>query len=128
MRCTDPNGSGPEVSSATSTSADPITSLPENGNGPYVDYNLHVYEGSYADTPESININLTVQPNESDFYCELFWIYGRMLEEGTVCPGVPSQLSEGTTITIDLETNGGIHVTLEGGGNDPFNYEYDLFQ
>lgn len=96
------------------------------GNNQYADYNLHVFADSYTDASESITIDLTVQPNEAEFYCELFWYYGRMLEVGVVPPGVPTQLSEGTIITIDLERNGGIHVVLEEAGPDSFNYEYDL--
>ena len=51
-----------------------------------------------------------------------------MVEVGVVCPGIPTQLSEGTTITVDLETNGSIHVVLQGSGSDPFNYVFDLWQ
>lgn len=119
---------GSEGSSNVETPTEATVAQNANDSGKYGDYNLHVYEGSYSDFPESVNINLAVQPNETEFYCELFWIYGKMLEEGVVVPGIPTQLSEGTTITVDLETNGGIHVVLDGSGSDPFHYEYDLFQ
>lgn len=90
---------------------------------PYSEFNLEMYEGYYMDAQESISVTLEVQPNESEFSCELFWFYGQMMENGIVAPGVPTRLSEGTMITLDLETNGGIHVVLEGTGNDPFHYE-----
>lgn len=110
----------------------PIPTAPENqpGNnpGPYSDYNLNFYEGSYSDTEESVEISLTVQPNGTTFYCELFWLYGRYTEEGIVCPGIPAQLSGGTTVTIGLNTDGNINATLEQDGPDSFNYSLDLMK
>ena len=120
------NSNSENSSEPTATSSASELPTGQSGYNRYDDYNLYVFEGSYSN--ESIGIDLTVQPNETEFYCELYWYYGRMIEVGDVCPGVPTQLSEGTTITIDLETNGGIHVLLEGSDTDPFSYEFDLFQ
>ena len=98
------------------------------GNISYDDYNLYLYEGYYSEPSGSIELILSVVPNGTSFACELFWNYGNLLELGTVRPGIPTLLSEGTTITIDLETNGGILVLLEGGdpldGTD-FSYYFD---
>lgn len=92
-----------------------VQTSPSNGDG-YSDYNLYFYEGYYTETSESVEVTLSVVPNGSSFACELFWNYGQLLELGTVRPGVPTLLSEGTTITIDLEPSGNIHVLLEGEG------------
>lgn len=90
-------------------------SAADNSNDiPYSDYNLYLYEGSYYEDSGSIDLTLSVVPNGTSFACELFWNYGKLLELGTVRPGVPTLLSEGTTITIDLEPSGNINVLLEG--------------
>lgn len=93
---------------------DEIDAPVQNGEDEYSDYNLYLYEGFYTEASESIEIILSVVPNGTSFACELFWNYGKLLELGTVRPGVPTLLSEGTTITIDLEPSGNIHVLLEG--------------
>lgn len=88
-------------------------SLARNPNGIlYSLFNLYIYEGSYS--TESITISLTVTPDETAFYCTLFWTYGRMEEYGIVRPGVKTELSEGTYMTLDLNENGSINVILEG--------------
>lgn len=89
---------------------------------PYAEYNLDFYEGSYSNDNDSVNVTLIVQPSGTEFYCELFWLYGRFTEDGIVIPGIPAQLSEGTSITIDLLSDGNIQVTLEQDGPDGFNY------
>lgn len=95
---------------------DEIDGPEQSGEDKYSDYNLYFYEGYYTEASESIEITLSVVPNGTSFACELFWNYGKLLELGTVRPGVPTLLSEGTTITIDLETSGNIYVLLEGDG------------
>lgn len=106
----------------------PETSGNQSSTGLYTDYNLSFYDGSYADGEDSINITLTTQPSGTEFYCELFWIYGRYTEEGIVCPGIPTPLSGGTVVTIDLNTDGNIYVTLAQDGPDSFNYSLDLIK
>ena len=91
----------------------PGTSGNQSGTGLYADYNLSFYDGSYADSEDSVNITLTAQPSGTEFYCELFWIYGRYTEEGIVCPGIPTQLSGGTIVTIDLDASGNVHRSEE---------------
>lgn len=94
----------------------------------YADYNLSFYDGSYADSEDTVNITLSAQLDGTEFYCELFWVYGKMVEDGFVCPGIPTQLSGGTTITIDLDASGNIRVTLEQNGPDSFRYSIDLMK
>lgn len=130
------SGDSSEISRTVSlnpeSSAAPVPTAPENqsGNnlGLYADYNLNFYEGSYSDEEESVEINLTVQPNETEFYCELFWLYGRFTEEGVVCPGIPTQLSGGTIVTIYLNADGNIQATLEQDGPDSFRYSLDMMK
>ena len=87
---------------------------------------MHFCEGSYADYNNSIIVSLTLLPNETEFSCELFWIHGKSLEQGTVSPGVPAQLSGGTTITLDLYQGTSAHVLLEGDGLLDGPYSMDL--
>lgn len=120
------------VSLNNESNAMPDPTAPENQSedslGLYTDYNLNFYEGSYSDEEESVEISLTVQSNGTEFYCELFWLYGRFTEEGIVCPGIPTQLSGGTTVTIDLNADGNIHVTLEQDGPDSFRYSLEMMK
>lgn len=84
----------------------------------YSAYDLSMFEGVYSD--DSITLSLTLQPNKTGFYCELFWVHGRMLENGLVSPGIPTQLSEGTTITLDLDgMSQSLQVLLEGDDISP---------
>ncbi len=106
----------------------PGTSGNQSGTGLYADYNLSFYDGSYADSEDSVNITLTAQPSGTEFYCELFWIYGRYTEEGIVCPGIPTQLSGGTIVTIDLDASGNVHATLAQDGPDSFSYSFGLMK
>ena len=106
----------------------PETSGNQSSTGLYTDYNLSFYDGSYADGEDSINITLTTQPSGTEFYCELFWIYGRYTEEGIVCPGIPTQLSGGTIVTIDLDASGNVHATLAQDGPDSFSYSFGLMK
>lgn len=106
----------------------PGTSGNQSGTGLYADYNLSFYDGSYADNEDSVNITLTAQPSGTEFYCELFWIYGRYTEEGIVCPGIPTQLSGGTIVTIDLDASGNVHATLAQDGPDSFSYSFGLMK
>lgn len=86
----------------------------------YSDYNLSLFEGGYSDTTGSVLLSLTLQPNETEFYCELFWVHGELLETGLVSPGIPAQLSEGTTITLDIDGMAqSLQVLLEGDDIDP---------
>lgn len=104
-----------------------VEDVPRDSNGiPYSEYNLHFCEGSYADYNNSIIVSLTLLPNETEFSCELFWIHGKSLEQGTVSPGVPAQLSGGTTITLDLYQGTSAHVLLEGDGLLDGPYSMDL--
>lgn len=103
--------------------------VPRDSNGiPYSEYSLHVCEGSYSDHNGSIIIALTLLPNETEFSCDLFWIHGKFLEQGTVSPGVPAQLSGGTTITLDLYQGTSAHVLLEGDGLLDGPYSMDLMK
>lgn len=122
-------GCYPEIDMTQYYSDEPgvVEDVPRDSNGiPYSEYDLYAYEGSYSN--ESIIVTLTVLPNETGYYCHLFWIHGKFLEEGAVCPGVPAQLSGGTTITLDLYQGTSAHVLLEGEdlGNGP--YSMDLMK
>lgn len=102
---------------------------PRDSNGiPYSEYNLYVCEGSYSDYNGSILVTLTVSPNGNEFFCDLFWINGRYLEQGTVRPGVPVMLSGGTTITLDLYQGISAHVLLEGESLGGGPYSIDLMK
>lgn len=95
---------------------------------PYSEYNLYLFEGTYTDAGESIDITLTVLPDETGFECELFWRYGKLWEQGEVSPGLRSLLSEGTIVTIDLDPSLNIHVLLEGDDLGADYYEMDMFK
>lgn len=104
-----------------------VEDVPRDSNGiPYSEYDLYAYEGSYSN--ESIIVTLTVLPDETGYYCYLFWIHGKFLEEGAVCPGVPAQLSGGNTITLDLSQDTSIHVLLEGDDLSINPYSVDLIK
>ena len=104
-----------------------VEDVPRDSNGiPYSEYDLYAYEGSYSN--ESIIVTLTVLPDETGYYCHLFWIHGKFLEEGAVCPGVPAQLSGGNTITLDLSQDTSIHVLLEGDDLSINPYSVDLIK
>lgn len=124
-------GGYPEIDMTQYYSDEPgvVEDVPRDSNGiPYSEYNLHFCEGSYADYNNSIIVSLTLLPNETEFSCELFWIHGKFLEQGTVSPGVPAQLSGGTTITLDLYQGTSAHVLLEGDGLLDGPYSMDLMK
>ena len=73
-----------------------------------------MFQGSYSS--QDLIVDLLQMPDGASMFCTLYWIYGRMTETGPVTPGIKTQLSEGTWITLDLNTNGSIQVVLEGDG------------
>lgn len=115
----------PYEASEPSQSLEPSEFTDANGI-PYSEYNLYLFEGTYTDSEESVSITLSVLPDETGFECELFWYYGRLLEQGTVTPGAPSLLSEGTIVTIGLDPSLNIHVLLEGDDLGADYYEMDM--
>ncbi len=96
--------------------------------GDYSGYNLYTWQGDFYEDTNGISISLLVLPNEIEYFCKLDWNYGLMVESGDVSPGVPTELSEGTVITIDLNQNGTISVILEQDGSNGFHYEFEMHQ
>lgn len=115
----------PYEASEPSQSSEPSEFTDANGLS-YSEYNLYLFEGTYTDSEESVSITLSVLPDETGFECELFWYYGRLLEQGTITPGAPSLLSEGTIVTIGLDPSLNIHVLLEGDDLGADYYEMDM--
>ncbi len=96
--------------------------------GDYSGYDLYTWQGDFYEDTNGISISLLVLPNDVEYFCKLDWNYGLMAESGDVSPGVPTELSEGTVITIDLNQDGTISVVLEQDGSDGFHYEFEMHQ
>lgn len=93
--------------------------------GDYAGYDLYGWQGQFSESSGSITVDLLVLPSDVEYNCNLYWNYGRMMETGTVAPGSPAVLSEGTVITIDLNPDGTIFVALDQGGS---HYEFFMYQ
>lgn len=79
----------------------------------YSTYNLYDWQKTYSSPQNGYEIDLLVMPNDIEFSVRLFWGNG-VTEHGVVPPGVPTLIEGGgTTITIDLNDDGTIHVNLD---------------
>ena len=79
---------------------------PDNYSG----YNLYNYQNTYI-SDNGYELELIVLPSDTEFHANLNWSYSES-EGGIVYPGVPSQLDRGSTIVLNLNEDGSIHVVL----------------
>lgn len=86
----------------------------QNSSIDYSEYNLYDYQNTYF-SQNHYSIELLVLPNDSEFHINLYWEDSEV-ESGIVTPGVPSRLDGGSTIILNLNEDGSIHVVL----NDSF--------
>lgn len=96
--------------------------------GSYAGYDLYAWQGEFREASGSISIELLVLPSEVEYHCALNWNYSGISEYGSVAPGSPAVLSQGTVITLDLNPDGTISVLLTRVGPDGFNFKLEMYQ
>lgn len=76
----------------------------------YSGYNLYNYQNTYVSS-NGYELELIVLPSDTEFHANLNWNNSES-EGGVVYPGVPSQLDGGSTVVLNLNEDGSIHVVL----------------
>lgn len=91
-------------------------------------YDLYAWQGDFYEDTDTVMVSLLVLPSGTEYHCNLYWSHMPEPESGIVSPGVPAVLSDGTTVTVDLNPDGSISVVLDQNGPYGSHYEFEMFQ